>query len=213
MRTLLAASLTLALLTPALAAQPAPELCPRGSYSTRDTAAGPVLVGSLTLPTGGHQVDWVQGPERLLPPVFEFRCLAPTGVVLQVVTTYTPETPVPFAGSALAVYVRDAEGTQQVALPVAAPPPTLPASCKANGDCAADQFCNKINCGATGVCQVRPQICTQVYLPVTGCDGKVYSNTCVAHSHGVPVRSQFVLPKDLQNQVLRPPLVPPLLPK
>jgi len=48
-------------------------------------------------------------------------------------------------------------------------------------------------CGAAdapGVCRVRPEICTMDYTPVCGCNGKTYSNACVANSNGVSVASK-----------------------
>lgn len=59
-----------------------------------------------------------------------------------------------------------------------------------------DDFCNygdSEGCGfadGMGVCEPKPEVCAEIYMPVCGCDGNDYGNPCEANGNGTSV--QFV---------------------
>lgn len=55
--------------------------------------------------------------------------------------------------------------------------------------CAGDEYCDYDDpmCGIAdggGYCRGRPTVCPDLYSPVRGSDGMVYSNACEAHANG-----------------------------
>ena len=61
--------------------------------------------------------------------------------------------------------------------------------------CGADTYCDfaaSTHCGAgdqMGKCDAKPQFCPAVILPVCGCNGKTFNNSCEANRAGVSVIS------------------------
>jgi hypothetical protein len=67
-------------------------------------------------------------------------------------------------------------------------------TCASSNDCGSTSYCSTaagvcLSAQAVGFCRDRPTTCPDVVMPVCGCDGKPYQNTCLAAKAGVSVSS------------------------
>jgi hypothetical protein len=66
----------------------------------------------------------------------------------------------------------------------------------AGNTCDKTEYCaytSGLGCGitdASATCKPRPEVCTDIYAPVCGCDNKTYASDCVAAAAGVGVLSE-----------------------
>ena len=87
--------------------------------------------------------------------------------------------------------------TFTVTINVAGATPPPPAMCGGfrGATCPATEFCSYAKsamCGAgdqSGLCQPLPDVCPMIVMPVCGCDGKTYNNSCEANRGHVSVAS------------------------
>ena len=68
----------------------------------------------------------------------------------------------------------------------------MPAGCATNAQCDKGHFCFiahgcKVTGAKMGECKAIPNICTDIYSPVCGCDNKTHGNLCEAQAQGVNV--------------------------
>eukprot|EP01095_Lingulamoeba_sp_RSL-Kostka_P015838 TRINITY_DN744_c0_g3_i2.p1 TRINITY_DN744_c0_g3~~TRINITY_DN744_c0_g3_i2.p1 ORF type:complete len:248 (+),score=99.18 TRINITY_DN744_c0_g3_i2:128-871(+) len=62
-------------------------------------------------------------------------------------------------------------------------------SCDDDSDCDSDSFCRYEDgeCGGSGICTERPDVCYEIFTPTCGCDRKDYGNPCEAFGDGVSI--------------------------
>lgn len=110
------------------------------------------------------------------------------------------EAPAAERSSAPAVETTPAASSAASDVPTPPPSKSGPAGAMCGGIagfvCGPGLYCDfalEAHCGAadqTGVCKPIPEMCTEQYQPVCGCDDKTYANTCFAAREGVAVGAQ-----------------------
>jgi serpin B len=126
--------------------------------------SGPVSMETKTDESGRYafsRLDIMNG-EYTVTPVSEIYMFRPTEQVVPVAD-------------------QDVDQVDFIAVPTGA--------CLTNDQCEAGYYCAKPagDCDGAGECTPMPDACLDVWIPVCGCDGKTYSNTCYAAGRGVNV--------------------------
>jgi len=174
------------------------------TYSAVSGFAGVTLSASIDLPRPGYTVSLEMQPQKPLPRTYGLMCTAPQGVGAEKITRY--ETSIAVEGGQVGdeVEVRDAQGSHKIriigpgsgAAAMAATSASTTAGPACGGiagiACGGKQYCAKEagTCqvaDSAGVCKVKPEVCTEQFSPVCGCDGKTYSNACMAAAAGMNV--------------------------
>jgi hypothetical protein len=63
-----------------------------------------------------------------------------------------------------------------------------PMNCDPGLYCAFKTDCGRSDSG--GICTKKPNMCTKIYAPVCGCDGKTYGSACTAAAEGITVETK-----------------------
>ncbi len=72
--------------------------------------------------------------------------------------------------------------------------PGTPCGGESDLACATGSFCKyETGCGETivaGICEAIPDVCTDIYAPVCGCDGETYASDCVAWGNSINIATE-----------------------